>query len=74
MVLVISGLISPGECYLWESVCGYVIIQEHVICAGDGVLIWSHIYMTFSPVDGSSFEFFSFRAIAFFPALPRLFF
>ena len=41
---------------------------------GDGVLIWSHVYMAFSPADGSSFEFFSFRAIAFFPALPRLFF
>ena len=67
VLLAILGLISPGECYLWE-------FQEHAICAGDGLLIWSHIYMAFSPADGSSFEFFSFRAIAFFPALPRLFF
>ena len=29
--------------------------------------------MGFSPADGSSFDFFSFRAIAFFPTLLRLF-
>ena len=57
---------------LGNAICGYAIIGKHAICAGDEVLIWSNTYMGFSPADGSSFEFFSLRAIAFFPALPRL--
>ena len=39
MVIAILGLISPGECCLWESICEYAIIQEHAICTGDGILI-----------------------------------
>ena len=54
-----------------NAICGYAIMQKHAICAGDEVLIWSNSYIAFSPADGYSFEFFSLRVIAFFPALPR---
>ena len=36
----------------------FVECLVHAICAGDEVPIWSNVYMVFSPVDGSSFEFF----------------
>ena len=47
---------------LKNAICGYAIIGKHATCAGDGALIWNN-YMGSLPADGSSFEFFSFRAI-----------
>ena len=38
----------------------------------DGVVRGSNTYMGFSSADGSLFDFFSFRAIAVFPAHPHL--
>ena len=63
-----------GNAFGGSVICGYAIIQKHAICAGDGILIWSHIYITFLSTDDSLFEFFSFKVITFSPVLPRLFF
>ena len=48
---------------LENAMCGYANIGKHMKCAGDEALIWNKNYMGFLPACGSSFEFFSLRAI-----------
>ena len=64
--------IGLGNAFCGSVFCGYAIIQKHAMLAGDEVLIWSNIYIALPPADGSSFEFFFFRAFAFFAALSCL--
>ena len=45
--------------------CRCVIADIGLGECGEWRLIWSNTYMGFSPADGSSFDFFSFGAIAF---------
>lgn len=71
--LSVSGSHWIGPHYRWQGsdptadACHMHVIADIGLGeCGEWRLSWSNIYMGLSPADGSSFDFFSFRAFAFF--------